>query len=120
MHEMPLIAPRAIAQAIPLTAVDRACFEKTILPRHGASLVLFGASWRRSGRDAMAHLRRVADRRVLLALFVDVERAPELARRYRVTAIPSLLLFQDGQEAARRLGELGEDSLEDWLAASLA
>jgi hypothetical protein len=37
-----------------------------------------------------------------------------------VTAIPSLLLFQGGQEAARRLGELGEDGLEDWLASALA
>jgi thioredoxin-like negative regulator of GroEL len=68
----------------------------------------------------MAHLQRVADRRGLLAVFVDVEKSPELARRYRVTAIPSLLLFQRGQEAARRLGELGEDGLEDWLAAALA
>src|SRR5580658_272646 len=125
MLETSLTAPRAIAHPAPLTAaplaaVERDGFEQAILPRDGASLVLFGAAWRRAGRDAMAHLQRVADRRGLLAVFVDVEKSPELARRYRVTAIPSLLLFQRGQEAARRLGELGEDGLEDWLAAALA
>ena len=118
--EAPLTGPHATARAIPLAALPRAGFETAILPRDGASLVLFGAAWRRAGRDATAHLQRVADRRGLLALFVDVERSPELARRYRVTAIPSLLLFRGGQEAARRLGELSEERLEDWLAASLA
>jgi thioredoxin 1 len=125
MLETSLTGRRAIAHpvalaAVPLAAVERAGFEQAILPRDGASLVLFGAAWRRAGRDATAQLRRVADRRGLLAVFVDVEKSPELARRYRVTAIPSLLLFQGGQEAARRLGELDEDGLEDWLASALA
>jgi thiol-disulfide isomerase/thioredoxin len=114
------LAPRPVAPVLPLAVIDCAGFEKAILPREGASLVLFGASWREPGRKAAAQLRRAGDRLHLLTLFVDVERSPELARRYRVTAIPSLLLFQGGQEAARRLGDLGEDDLEDWLAAALA
>jgi thioredoxin-like negative regulator of GroEL len=106
---------------IDLTQVESlvASFERAILPREGASLVLFGAPWQ-SGGTAAARLQRVAGRRGMRAFFVDVEGSPELARRYAVTAVPSLLLFHEGQEAARRLGELSEHGLEDWLGAALA
>jgi thioredoxin 1 len=81
--------------------------------------VLFSAAWRRPGLDATAELQRVADRRGIAALFVDVDGSPELARRCGVTAIPSVLLFRNGQEVARRLGAMSEHGLEDWLAVAL-
>jgi thioredoxin 1 len=102
-----------------LATIDRAAFENVILPHDGASLVLFGAAWRPPSLDGTADLQRVADRRRIAALFVDVDGSPELARRCGVTAIPSLVLFHNGQEVARRLGAMSEHGLEDWLAVAL-
>ncbi len=46
---------------------------------------------------------------------VDVDRAPELAQRYQISAIPTLLLFRDGQVADRSVGVRSMQELEDFL-----
>jgi thiol-disulfide isomerase/thioredoxin len=40
----------------------------------------------------------------LLALSVDVDRAPLVAEQYGVTAVPTLLVLQDGEELTRMVG----------------
>jgi thioredoxin 2 len=51
---------------------------------------------------------------------VDTEAAPELAARFAIRAIPTLILFQGGAEHARRSGALGAAELERWLKEQLA
>lgn len=46
---------------------------------------------------------------------VDVDRAPELAQRYQIGAIPTLLLFRDGEIAGRSVGARSMQELEDFL-----
>ena len=46
---------------------------------------------------------------------VDVDRAPELAQRYQISAIPTLLLFRDGVVADRSVGVRSMRELEDFL-----
>ena len=46
---------------------------------------------------------------------VDVDRAPELAQRYQISAIPTLLLFRDGEVADRSVGVRSMRELEDFL-----
>jgi hypothetical protein len=43
-----------------------------------------------------------------------------LARRYQVAGVPSLLFFRSGQVVARRVGELSERDLEDWIESLVA
>jgi thioredoxin-like negative regulator of GroEL len=114
-RHLPPVSHRPIA---PLTASDEATFIRLALAGDDA-LVLFGAAWCRPGQRASEHVRHVAGRRQLAALTVDVDGSPKLVRRYGVTAIPSLLLFHGGQEVARRIGEVGEHDLEDWVALAL-
>ncbi len=46
---------------------------------------------------------------------VDVDRTPELAQRYQISAIPTLLLFRDGEVADRSVGVRSMRELEDFL-----
>ena len=47
---------------------------------------------------------------------VNVDEAPELAVRSQVAAIPTLLLFRDGQPVDMSVGVKSKQELEDFLA----
>ena len=42
---------------------------------------------------------------------VDVDAEPELAVRFRVVSIPTVILLQDGKEIARSVGYLPKEEL---------
>jgi thiol:disulfide interchange protein len=46
--------------------------------------------------------------------------AESMDRRDGLAGVPSLLFFRNGQIAARRIGELSEHDLEDWIESLLA
>ncbi len=48
-------------------------------------------------------------------LKVDTEAAPDLAARYNIRSIPTLMVFRKGQMLAQRPGAVGEQSLRAWL-----
>lgn len=47
---------------------------------------------------------------------LDTEAHPNLATRWQIRSIPTLILFRDGQEAARVSGALSSSQLQQWLA----
>ncbi len=47
---------------------------------------------------------------------VNVDEAPELARRFEVMSIPTLILFADGQPTTRIVGAKGKTQLLEELA----
>lgn len=51
-------------------------------------------------------------------LEIDVDRHPELARRLRILALPTLMLRRDGREVARRVGAPDRAELAEWLATA--
>ena len=50
---------------------------------------------------------------------VNVDEAPDLARRFEVMSIPTLILFTDGQPATRIVGAKGKPQLLEELAPHL-
>ncbi len=46
---------------------------------------------------------------------VNVDEVPELAQRYRISAIPTLLLFRDGEPVDMSVGVKSKAELEDFL-----
>lgn len=47
---------------------------------------------------------------------VNIDEQPELAERFRVETIPSLILFRDGEETGERLvAPVSRDAIEEWL-----
>jgi thioredoxin 2 len=51
---------------------------------------------------------------------VDVDKSPELSRRFDIQAIPTLLVVMNGEVVARQAGAPPAAALRSWLDAALA
>jgi thioredoxin 1 len=49
---------------------------------------------------------------------VDIDDAPEVAERYAVDKVPTIVIFKAGQEADRKLGALPRPALESWILSN--
>ena len=72
----------------------------------GSLLVDFWAEWCQPCKAMAPTLDEIAEERdgVLVVAKVDVEAYPDLVQRYGIAGIPHLILFQDGEVAARIIG----------------
>ena len=50
---------------------------------------------------------------------LDTDAEPEIAARYGIRSIPTLILFRDGRELARTAGAMPPAQLRAWLAQAL-
>lgn len=93
---------------------DAASFAREVLAASKPVIVEFGADWCKHCQSLTANLTELAGRypgRVRVVK-VDVDAAPELAERYQVDALPTMLFFAGGE----RLGELRGLRSRDELA----
>ena len=51
----------------------------------------------------------------LKVIKVDVDSFEDLARKYGVMSIPTLILFENGKEVKRNIGFISEEQLEKFL-----
>jgi thioredoxin 2 len=51
---------------------------------------------------------------------LDTETQPQLAQRFNIRSIPTLIMFRQGREVARQSGALNAAQLEQFVQASLA
>jgi thioredoxin 2 len=116
--------PRCKAQLLDgrAIALDAAAFathtEKGSLP----VLVDFWASWCGPCLAMAPVLDRTAQQRAstLQVGKVNTDEQPELAGRFNIRSIPTLILFRGGKEVARQSGALDGSTLSRWLDGTLA
>lgn len=49
---------------------------------------------------------------------IDVEANPAMAQQFKVTGIPTLLVFRDGEETGRTIGLQSKEALKSFVAGS--
>ena len=81
-------------------------FEEKVLKADKPVLVDFWATWCMPCRMMAPMIAQIAEENAdtLYVGKVDVDEQSELAARYRISSIPCLIAFKNGQEAARTVG----------------
>ena len=92
-------------------------FEEKVLKADKPVLVDFWATWCMPCRMIAPFVEEIAEETQGKAYVgkVNIDEQDELAYRYRVNSIPTLIVFENGQEVRRTVGAQGKDELLDFL-----
>jgi thioredoxin 1 len=104
-----------------LRQVQNGTFEKVVLRSPWPTLVDFHADWCDPCRALGSILEAVAEERKgqLQVVQVNIDGNESLCRKYAVYCIPTLILFQAGQEIKRIVGYLPKSRLKHLLQRHL-
>jgi thioredoxin 1 len=101
-----------------ITHLSTATFDETLGSTEEAVLVDFWAEWCGPCKMIAPILDEVAGEQQgkVKVMKVNVDEQPDLARRFDVMSIPTLILFKDGAPAKRLVGARGKGQLLSDLA----
>lgn len=87
-------------------------FESEVLNSQGTVLVDFYADWCGPCKMIAPLVHEVADEHPEIKVFkINVDDEMNLAKKYRVMSIPTLLVFKSGELVKRHVGELSKDEI---------
>ena len=101
--------------------VSDASFEDDVLKSTEPVLVDFFAEWCGPCKAMAPALEAVANElkgKVKVAK-IDVDQNPEITQRFRIQAMPTLMIFKNGQMASRQVGAAPKQKLEQWITAAV-
>lgn len=84
--------------------------------KEGLVLVDFYATW--CGPCKMMHpiIEEIGkENKNLKIIKVDVDKHDELAHKYGIMSIPTIMLFRDGNMIEKNIGFVSKDILEQWI-----
>jgi thioredoxin len=84
-------------------------------------LVKAGASWCPPCKALAPTLEKVAEeRQESLPIYdLDIDDCPSTSQSLRIQGVPTMVLFHNGQEIARKSGNMAKGALDAWLNSEL-
>lgn len=97
--------------------VETADFDEKVLNAGKPVVVDFWAEWCGPCKMIAPSLEEISNERddVTIAK-VDMDANPELAAKYGVRSIPTLLMFKDGEAVAVQVGASPKNKIADWIS----
>ncbi len=102
--------------------VDNSNFESDVLEAEGPVVVDFWAEWCGPCKmigPSLEEIAREMDGKVKITK-LNIDENPELASRFGVRSIPTLMLFKDGEVADTKVGALPKSALSQWISSKTA
>ena len=105
-----------------IVILSDATFDEAVAGSDTPVLVDFWAEWCGPCKMVAPTLAEIADeqRGKLTVAKLNVDDNPDIARRFEVMSIPTLLVFKDGQPAKRIVGAKGKGALLQDLSEFIA
>jgi thioredoxin 1 len=102
--------------------ITESTFQTEVLESEGPVLVDFWAEWCGPCHAVAPVLDQIAEERAgeLRLVKVNIDEEPELAQRYGIMSIPTMILFEAGEPKAAALGAQPKPMLEKSLGLAQA
>lgn len=96
-------------------------FESSVMSSDKPVLLDFWATWCVYCRRLSPVVERLAEKLgdSITFYMVDIDDQPEIARQYGISAIPSLLLFNNGGHGETLVAPSSQTQVEEWLQSQL-
>jgi thioredoxin 1 len=101
--------------------VSDATFEAEVLKSTEPVVVDFWAEWCGPCRMIAPALEEIAGAMngKVKIVKLNVDENPEVAAKYGIMSIPTLMLFKNGELASRQVGAAPKQKLEQWITTSV-
>jgi thioredoxin len=99
-----------------IPTINNEDFEGTVIRSPEPVVVDFYATWCGPCRLVTPILEELSDRFKKVRFYkVDIDESPEIAERYAVAGVPTLVMIKQGDEVDRKIGAHPKPALEGWL-----
>jgi thioredoxin len=107
--------------AEPVEIGDSAAFDALVRDAPQAIVVDFWAPWCGPCRMVAPEIARVASAHAgeYIIVKVNTDEVVDLADRFRIQSIPTMMVFKDGREAGRTAGAMPAPRIEEFIRQSL-
>jgi len=104
-----------------VSKVSDADFDSEVLKANGPVVVDFWAEWCGPCRMIGPALEEIAGAlgSKVKIVKLNVDENPRTAQKYGIMSIPTLMIFKNGEMAARQIGAAPKQKLEQWITATV-